>query len=104
MALLDDMITKIDADTYTNQYQFEEDMASLSFKSYDGHYSFRGPTFAMFQWIRGERPSWYEKNSVYEGALISVSASEKGDELPEVYFHCMYSLIPLPIVAVIAAY
>ena len=44
----------------------------------------------MFQWLRGERPNWYEKGSVFEGALISVSASKKGDVLPEVYFHCKY--------------
>lgn len=90
MQLLDDMNTKIDADTYTNQYQFEEDMAYLSFKSYDGHYMFRGPTFSMFQWVRGMMPNWYEKGSVFEGALISVSPSEKGDVLPEVYFHGKY--------------
>lgn len=89
MAEFDALIAKIQDGGVDNQYQFEAEMASITFKSYDGHYSFLGPTFAAFRWRRG---GGYNRNGEYSGsyggALISVSPSEDGSELPEVFFHC----------------
>lgn len=85
---IDALSEKVSAGDYKNQYAFESDLASVSFKAYDGHYTFKGPVFSHFRWIRGNMPDNNNPFDTYEGALISVSPSMTGAKIPEVYFHC----------------
>jgi hypothetical protein len=80
MDLLDQTITKIKQGGFTNQYQFEEELALIVGLSFDGHYTFLGNTFlGAMEWYRGGAT-----NGEYEGSLISVSLD--GAELPQIYF------------------
>ncbi|KAL5348963.1 hypothetical protein ACLOAV_006388 [Pseudogymnoascus australis] len=77
---LDAVIVSIKAGKFTNQYQFEEQMALITGLAFDGHYTFLGNTFySSLDWYRGGA-----SNGAYEGSLISVSLD--GKALPKVYF------------------
>ena len=78
--------------------EFEAEMAAITYKSYDGHYAFNGPTYRAFGWRRG---GGYVRSSefagAFGGALISVSPSEDGSALPEVFFHCKLTYFNPPL-------
>lgn len=79
------MIVNIKAGKFTNQYQFEEQMALITGQAFDGHYTFLGNTFyGSLDWYRGGAT-----NGAYEGSLISVSLD--GKALPKVYFSSTFS-------------
>lgn len=82
---LDAVIVSIKAGKFTNQYQFEEQMALITGLAFDGHYTFLGNTFySSLDWYRGGA-----SNGAYEGSLISVSLD--GKALPKVYFTSTFS-------------
>jgi len=75
LALLDDTISKIDAGSFANQYEFEENIANITVHAYDGHFEFLGMTFiGALRWTRG----WGS-----QAALISVSTD--GSALTQIY-------------------
>ena len=80
------MIARINEGGFTNQYQFEEELALIVGLAYDGHYTFLGNTFyGAMEWYRGGA-----SDSEYEGSLISVSLD--GIEIPKIYFTSMHCL------------
>lgn len=76
---MDETTKKINNGGFLNQYQFEEELALIVSKSFDGHYSMHGNTFGgALGWRRGRT------DGTLEASLISVSTD--GAKLPQVYF------------------
>jgi hypothetical protein len=70
---LNDIGTKVTNGDYTNEYDFENDIASLFVKAHDGHLSFNGMAYAgAFKWRRSSR-------------IALMSASKDGNEIPKVW-------------------
>lgn len=73
IAGLDNIKTSVNNGDYKNEYDFENDIASLLVKAHDGHLNFNGMAYAgAFRWRRSS-----------EIALIS--ASKDGSEQPKVW-------------------
>ncbi|KAH7396187.1 peptidase S41 family protein-like protein [Pyrenochaeta sp. MPI-SDFR-AT-0127] len=73
MGGLDDIKSRVDRGAYTNQYDFETDIASLFIKAHDGHLNFNGNAYAgAFRWRRSSR-------------IALLSASKDGSEVPKVW-------------------
>jgi hypothetical protein len=73
VAGLNEIGTKVTNGDYTNEYDFENDIASLFIKAHDGHLSFNGMAYAgAFRWRRSSR-------------IALVSASKDGNEIPKVW-------------------
>jgi hypothetical protein len=73
LAGLTDIGSKITNGGYTNEYDFENDIASLLIKAHDGHLSFNGMTYAgAFRWRRSTR-------------IALITASKDGNEMPKVW-------------------
>jgi hypothetical protein len=73
VAGLTDIGTKVSNGDYTNEYDFENDIASLFVKAHDGHLSFNGMAYAgAFRWRRSTQ-------------IALISASKDGSELPKVW-------------------
>ncbi|KAF2125285.1 peptidase S41 family protein [Dothidotthia symphoricarpi CBS 119687] len=73
MAGLDDIGSKVQNGDYTNEFDFETDIATLFIKAHDGHFGFDGMVF-------GGTLVWRRSSNI---ALIS--ASRDGSELPEIW-------------------
>lgn len=73
MAGLDDIASKVNDGTYTNEYDFETDIAALFIKAHDGHLSFDGMAYGgAFRWRRNLN-------------IALISASRDGSEVPQVW-------------------
>ncbi|CAO2647349.1 Nn.00g082710.m01.CDS01 [Neocucurbitaria sp. VM-36] len=73
MAGLDNIKSSVNAGDYTNEYDFENDIASLLIKAHDGHLNFNGMAYAgAFRWRRSS-------------AIALISASKDGSEEPKVW-------------------
>jgi hypothetical protein len=70
---LDDISTKVSNDEYTNEHDFEDDIARLLASAHDGHLNFMGYAYAgIFQWRRSRQ-------------ITLVSASSDGKEAPKIW-------------------
>lgn len=73
IAGLDDIGSKVNDGTYTNEYDFENDIAALFIKAHDGHLNFNGMAYGgAFRWRRNTR-------------IALISASRNGDDIPQVW-------------------
>jgi hypothetical protein len=73
MAGLDDINNKVQDGTYDNEYDFENDIASLLVKAHDGHLSFSGMAYGgTFRWRRSRQ-------------IALISASSDGKEAPKIW-------------------
>lgn len=73
MAGLDKIKSSVDKGDYTNEYDFENDIAALLIKAHDGHLSFNGMAYAgAFQWRRSSN-------------VALISASLNGSDVPQVW-------------------
>ncbi|OAL46894.1 peptidase S41 family protein-like protein [Pyrenochaeta sp. DS3sAY3a] len=73
MAGLDDIKNKVNDGTYTNQYDFENDIAGLFIKAHDGHLNFNGMAYSgAFRWRRNSR-------------VALISASSDGTAEPKIW-------------------
>ncbi|KAF2827122.1 peptidase S41 family protein-like protein [Ophiobolus disseminans] len=73
IAGLNDIGSKVGNGQYTNEYDFEEAIASLFIKAHDGHLNFNGMAWAgAFRWRRSSR-------------IALISASRDGVELPKIW-------------------
>jgi hypothetical protein len=73
LAGLDDIASKVNGGTYTNEYDFENDIAALFIKAHDGHLNFNGMAYGgAFRWRRNLN-------------IALVSASKDGSAVPEVW-------------------
>jgi hypothetical protein len=73
IAGLNDIGTKVSSGGYTNEYDFENDIAALFVKVHDGHLNFNGMAFAgAFRWRRDKQ-------------IALISASKDGSELPKIW-------------------
>ncbi|KAI8933056.1 hypothetical protein NX059_009702 [Plenodomus lindquistii] len=73
IAGLNDIGRKVNSSEYSNEYDFETDIASLFVKAHDGHLNWNGNTYAAaFQWRRNSR-------------FALISASRDGSETPQVW-------------------
>lgn len=73
MAGLDDIASKVNGGTYTNEYDFENDIAALFIKAHDGHLNFNGMAYGgAFRWRRNLN-------------IALISASRDGSSVPEVW-------------------
>lgn len=73
MAGLDNIKSKVSNGEYSNEFDFETDIASLLVKAHDGHLNFNGMAYAgAFRWRRGTR-------------ISLISASKDGSELPKIW-------------------
>ncbi|KAI1511717.1 hypothetical protein L13192_06963 [Pyrenophora tritici-repentis] len=92
MAGLEDIRVKVESPTYTNEYDFEADIAALLVKAHDGHLAWNGMVYAAaFLWRRSS-----------DFALIS--ASKDGSEIPRIWamqdFNGTTSYEPSPVTKV----
>ncbi|KAK1910670.1 hypothetical protein P3342_008550 [Pyrenophora teres f. teres] len=92
MAGLEDIRVKVESRTYTNEYDFETDIAALFVKAHDGHLAWNGMVYsAAFMWRRSS-----------DFALIS--ASKDGSEIPRIWamqdFNGTTSYEPSPVIKV----
>jgi hypothetical protein len=72
LAGLDEIAKKVKGG-YTNEYDFENDIASLLVKAHDGHLNFNGMAYAgAFRWRRSSQ-------------IALISASKDGSEIPRVW-------------------
>ena len=56
MAGLDNIKSKVDDGGYSNEYDFENDIASLFVKAHDGHLAFNGMAYSgVFKWRRSRQ-------------------------------------------------
>ncbi|KAF2685082.1 hypothetical protein K458DRAFT_387974 [Lentithecium fluviatile CBS 122367] len=70
---LDDIKNNVDGANYDNEYDFENDIASLLVKAHDGHLSFSGMTYGgAFRWRRNRQ-------------IALMSASSDGVDAPKVW-------------------
>ncbi|KAF2647525.1 peptidase S41 family protein-like protein [Lophiostoma macrostomum CBS 122681] len=70
---VDDIATKVSNNTYTNEHDFEDDIARLLASAHDGHLNFMGYAYAgIFQWRRSRD-------------ITLVSASSDGKEVPKIW-------------------
>ncbi|KAF3045905.1 hypothetical protein E8E12_006109 [Didymella heteroderae] len=73
LAGLDDIASKVNDGTYTNEYDFENDIAELFIKAHDGHLAFNGMAYGgAFRWRRNLN-------------IALISASRDGSSVPEVW-------------------
>lgn len=73
LAGLNDIASKVNGGTYTNEYDFENDIAALFIKAHDGHLNFNGMAYGgAFRWRRNTN-------------IALVSASKDGSAVPEVW-------------------
>jgi hypothetical protein len=73
LAGLTDIGTKVSNGGYTNEYDFENDIAALLVKAHDGHLSFNGMAYAgAVRWRRSSQ-------------IALISASKDGTEIPRVW-------------------
>jgi hypothetical protein len=73
LAGLDSIASKISTSDYSNEYDFENDIASLFVKAHDGHLSFNGMAYTgALRWRRSTR-------------IALISASKDGSEMPKVW-------------------
>lgn len=73
MAGLDDIKSRVNDRGYSNEFDFETDIAALFIKAHDGHLNFNGNAYSgAFRWRRSSRVSL-------------MSASKDGSELPKVW-------------------
>ncbi|KAF1848095.1 peptidase S41 family protein-like protein [Cucurbitaria berberidis CBS 394.84] len=73
MAGLEDIKSRVNKGDYTNEYDFENDIASLLVKAHDGHLNFQGMAYAgAFRWRRSS-------------SIALISASKDGSEEPKVW-------------------
>jgi hypothetical protein len=73
LAGLDDIASKVNGGTYTNEYDFENDIAALFIKAHDGHLNFNGMAYGgAFRWRRNLN-------------IALISASKDGSAVPEVW-------------------
>lgn len=73
MAGLDDIKSKINSGGYSNEYDFEVDIASLLTKAHDGHLAWSGMAFSgAFRWRRNSN-------------IALLSASQGGSGVPKVW-------------------
>lgn len=73
IAGLNDIGSKVNDGTYTNEYDFENDIAALFIKAHDGHLAFNGMAYGgAFRWRRNVN-------------IALISASRNGSELPKVW-------------------
>jgi hypothetical protein len=73
IAGLNDIGSKVNDGTYTNEYDFENDIAALFVKAHDGHLAFNGLAYAgAFRWRRNLN-------------IALISASRNGSEVPQVW-------------------
>jgi hypothetical protein len=73
MAGLDNISSKVNNGGYTNEYDFETDIATLFIKAHDGHLGFNGMAYAgAFRWRRSSR-------------IALITASKDGNEMPKVW-------------------
>lgn len=70
---LDDIAARLRSNQYTNEYDFEEAIASLFIKAHDGHLSFNGMAWAgAFRWRRSSQ-------------IALISASRDGRSTPQIW-------------------
>ena len=73
LAGLDDIGSKVNDGTYTNEYDFENDIAALFIKAHDGHLNFNGMAYGgAFRWRRNTN-------------IALISASRDGGAVPQVW-------------------
>lgn len=73
LAGLDNIASKVNQGTYTNEYDFENDIAELLVKAHDGHLAFNGMAYGgAFRWRRNLN-------------IALISASRDGSAVPEVW-------------------
>jgi hypothetical protein len=73
LAGLTDIGSKVNNGGYTNEYDFENDIAALFIKAHDGHLNFNGMAYAgAFRWRRSSQ-------------IALISASKDGNEVPKVW-------------------
>ncbi|UPX19781.1 uncharacterized protein EKO05_0010032 [Ascochyta rabiei] len=73
IAGLNDIGSKVNDGKYTNEYDFENDIAALFIKAHDGHLSFNGMVYGgAFRWRRNLN-------------IALISASKDGSEVPQVW-------------------
>lgn len=73
IAGLDDIASKVNDGTYTNEYDFETDIAALFIKAHDGHLNFNGNAYGgAFRWRRNLN-------------IALISASRDGSAAPQVW-------------------
>ncbi|KAH6638944.1 peptidase S41 family protein [Boeremia exigua] len=73
MAGLDDIASRVNDGTYTNEYDFENDIAALFIKAHDGHLNFNGMAYGgAFRWRRNLN-------------IALISASRDGSAVPQVW-------------------
>lgn len=73
IAGVNDIGSKVNDGTYTNEYDFENDIATLFIKAHDGHLNFIGMAYGgAFRWRRNLN-------------IALISASSDGSEVPEVW-------------------
>jgi hypothetical protein len=70
---LDDIKNKVNSNGYTNEYDFEHDIAALLVKAHDGHLGFDGYAFAgVFRWRRSRQ-------------ITLMAVSSDGKEVPKIW-------------------
>ncbi|KAL1799097.1 hypothetical protein ACET3X_003134 [Alternaria dauci] len=73
VAGLDDIKSNVESGQYSNEFDFETDIASLMVKAHDGHLGWNGMAYAgAFRWRRSS-------------AFTLVSASRDGSEIPQIW-------------------
>jgi hypothetical protein len=73
IAGLNDIGSKVNDGTYTNEYDFENDIAALFIKAHDGHLNFNGMAYGgAFRWRRNTN-------------IALISASRDGSGVPQVW-------------------
>ena len=92
MAGLEDIRIKVESPEYSNEYDFEEDIAALMVKAHDGHLAWYGMAYAgAFMWRRSSN-------------FALISASRDGNEVPRIWamqdFNGTNSYEPSPVTMV----
>lgn len=73
LAGLDDIASRVNDGTYTNEFDFENDIAALFIRAHDGHLNFNGNAFGgAFRWRRNLN-------------IALISASTDGSGVPQVW-------------------
>ncbi|KAJ8109054.1 hypothetical protein OPT61_g7736 [Boeremia exigua] len=73
LAGLDDIASRVNDGSYTNEYDFENDIAALLIKAHDGHLAFNGNAYGgAFRWRRNLN-------------IALISASRDGSAVPQVW-------------------
>ncbi|CBY01537.1 hypothetical protein IAQ61_003360 [Plenodomus lingam] len=93
LAGLDDIGRRVNSSEYSNEYDFESDIAALFVKAHDGHLNWNGMAYsAAFQWRRNSR-------------FALISASQNGSDIPQVWAYQDFnntgsSYVPSPVVQI----